>query len=220
MPYNPQLYQANVGNYGYNYPNVLGTQTAPLNNSYNQTPNIGYPPMNIQSLPTAAYVQSDIEASSYPVGAGNTVVLMDSNSIDTENPIVYIKSTGFDGKPLRFKKITGTTIYPNEQGLFSNPQVENSIPQIDLSEYARSSDLDGLKSEVSGIVERLDVLDKNLVNVNDSISSIDNRFSNMFNAVTGNNNNNNSNNNSNNSNNSNSNKNNHNNGNNRKGNNQ
>lgn len=213
MAYNPQLYQPNVVNYGYNYPNVQGTQTGPLNNNFNQVSNIGYPPMNVQALPTAAYVQSDIEASSYPVGAGNTVVLMDSNSIDTENPIVYIKSTGFDGKPLRFKKITGTTIYPNEQGLFSNPQVENSIPQIDLSEYARSSDLDIMKSEVSGIVERLDILDKNLTNVNESISSIDNRFSNMFNAVTGNNSNNNSNN-------SNSNKNNHNNGNNRKGNNQ
>ena len=182
MPYNPQLYQANVGNYGYNYPNVLGTQTAPLNNSYNQIPNIGYPPMNMQSLPTAAYVQSDIEASSYPVGAGNTVVLMDSNSIDTENPIVYIKSTGFDGKPLRFKKITGTTIYPNEQGLFSNPQSEQNNSQIDLSEYAHNSDLDNIKSDVSGIVDRLNILDENLVKVNESISNIDNRFSNMFNA--------------------------------------
>lgn len=206
MPYNPQLYQTNVGNYGYNYPNIQSTQTGVMNNSYNQIPNIGYPPMNMQALPTAAYVQSEIEASSFPVGAGNTVVLMDSNTIDTDNPIVYIKSTGFDGKPLRFKKITGTTIYPNEQGLFSNPQSEQNNSQIDLSEYAHNSDLDNIKSDVSGIVDRLNILDENLVKVNESISNIDNRFSNMFNAV------------NNNSNNSNSNKNNHNNGNNRKGN--
>ena len=202
MAYNPQLYQSNVMNYGYNYPNVPNAQTGIMNNGYNPVPNIGYPTMNVQSLPTAAYVQSEIEASSYPVGAGNTVVLMDSNTIDTDSPIVYIKSTGFDGKTLRFKKIIGTTINPNEQGLFSSPQIEQTQQKVDLSNYAHSSDLDNVRLEISGITERINVLDKNLENVNESISNIDNRFSNMFNAV------------SNNSNNSNSNKNNHNNNNN------
>lgn len=203
MAYNPQLYQSNVGNNGYNYPYIPNTQTGIMNNGYNQVPNIGYPPpMNVQALPTAAYVQSEIEASSYPVGAGNTVVLMDSNTIDTDNPTVYIKSTGFDGKTLRFKKIIGTTINPNEQGLFSTPQIEQSQKQVDLSNYVQSSDFENVRLEISGITERLNILDKNLENVNESISNIDNRFSNMFNAV------------SNNSNNSNSNKNNHNNGNN------
>lgn len=200
MAYNPQLYQ-NVPtmNGSSVYPN---TQMIPNVNPYSAMPNMAYSNLNLpQALPTAAYIQSEIEASSYAVGAGNTVVLIDSNTIDTENPVIYIKTTGYDGKPLRFKKITGTVSYPNEQGLFTPTLTEVVQPELDLSNYAEKSDLEGLKTEFNGIVERLNSLDESLSSMTDSISNIDNRFSNMFNAVSGNNNSNNNPNNRNNHNN-------------------
>lgn len=180
MAYNAQLYQPSPLTNGQIYPNLQNAafnQMSPMQNMNFQNFNMGQLP------PTAAYVQSEIEASSFAVGPGNTVLLIDSNSIDTDNPIVYIKSAGYDGKISRFKKITGTVSYPNEQGLFT-PQTNHVIqPEIDLSSYASKDDVERTDKEINSLTERLNQLDETISGMNDSISNIDNRFSNLFNVV-------------------------------------
>jgi len=202
MAYNAQLYQPIQPNGQNYYPNATVMQQTPimsLPQSYSQT--LMQPP----SL-TVAYVQGEIGARSFLVAANNTVVLLDSETIDTENPIIYIKSTGPDNKPLPMRKIIGTSSYSNEQGLFMSVQNETQ-PQIDLSEYSKKTDV---QNEVSTLNARLNSIEQTIGDLNGSISSIDERFSNMFNAV---------NNNSSNSSNNRNNNNNHNSNNNRKGNN-
>ena len=211
MAYNAQLYNAMpAGQVAYpniqTYPNMttMPNVTAPV---YPTAP----PPLSL----SAAYTQGEIGARSFPVATGNTVILLDSDTIDTDNPIIYVKTTGYDGKPQTMKKISGVVSYPNEQGLFSSPVSESPVPQIDLTEYVMKSDLTNLQDELESITERLNNLDSTIDDLNGNISSIDNRFSNMFSAMSLNSNNSNNSNTFNNSNGNNHNKNN----NNRKGNN-
>lgn len=132
---------------------------------------------------TVAYVQGEIGARSFLVAANNTVVLLDSETIDTENPIIYIKSTGPDNKPLPMRKIIGTSTYSNEQGLFMSAQTDNNQSHIDLSEYSKKADV---QNEVSTLNERLNNIEQTIGDLNGSITNIDERFSNMFNAVSNN----------------------------------
>ena len=53
------------------------------------------PPQPQQHTPGITWVQGENSAKSYPVGAGQSVLLMDS-----ENPVMYIKSTDQSGMPL------------------------------------------------------------------------------------------------------------------------
>ena len=195
MAYNPTLYNS-IPNGQVAYPSmqqmpnmaVMQGATSPM------YPTMTPPPLSL----SAAYTQGEIGARSFPVATGNTVILLDSDTIDTDNPIIYVKTTGYDGKPQMMKKISGVVSYPNEQGLFSSPISESSAPQIDLTEYVMKTDLSGLQEELKGITERLNGLDSTIDGLNENITSIDNRFSNMFNAVNCNNNSNNSNGNNNN----------------------
>ena len=208
MAYNAAMYQP-VQPAGQSYcPNgTMLPQTSMMTMAQQFQPPIIQPP----SL-TVAYVQGEIGARSFLVAANNTVVLLDSETIDSENPIIYIKSTGPDNKPLPMRKIIGTSTYSNEQGLFMSVHADSHQTQIDLSEYSKKSDV---QNEVSSLNERLNTIEQTIGDLNGSIANIDDRFSNMFNAV-----NNNSSNSSNSSNNRNNNGNNNHNNNNRKGNNQ
>ena len=178
MAYNAQLYQPSPLTNGQLYPTLQPT-------AYNQMPmqNMNFQNFNMGQPPTAAYVQSEIEASSFAVAPGNTVLLIDSNSVDSETPIIYIKSSGYDGKISRFKKISGTVSYPNEQGLFSSQTNHVIQPEIDLSSYASKDDVERTDKEISSLTQRLNQLDETISGMNDSISNIDNRFSNLFSAV-------------------------------------
>ena len=189
MAYNAQLYQANPMNSmsnGQIYPNTVAYGQAPV------ISNPMYQNMNITPLPpTAAYVQSEIEASSFVVGPGNTVVLLDSKTLDSDNPIMYVKTMGYDGKVSRFKKITGTVSYPNDQGLFTPIETKSdaSVPEIDLNKYADKSDLDGVNEKITRVTDRLDELDMTITTLGESISDINGKLTNMFSAVNGNSNN-------------------------------
>ena len=178
MAYNPQLYQVNpYNNINTNY-SLYGNQNVPnLNQSY--FPQMVTPPLVL----SAAYTKGEIGASSYPVAAGNTVILLDSDTIDSDSPIIYIKTTNYDGKPQTIKKITGTVSYPNEQGLFTAPLEENKQKEeIDLSGYAKVDDLKGIKDNIEFVSARIDDFENTVQNINDNLNSITDRFNNMFNA--------------------------------------
>ena len=203
MAYNANLYQVPSPTQPIGQPYYPSMVQQPMMPQQFNTPMLQSPSL------TVAYVQGEIGARSFLVAANNTVVLLDSETIDTENPIIYIKSTGPDNKPLPMRKIIGTSSYSNEQGLFMSVHQEAQQPQIDLSEYSKKSDV---QNEVSSITNRLNSIEQTIGELNGSIANIDDRFSNMFNAVNSNS--------SNSSNNRNNNGNNNHNNNNRKGNNQ
>ena len=183
MAYNPQLYSNQLNNGQMLYP-------MPMQSSMPITPQSMYQQMTTPPLSlSAAYTQGEIGARSYPVAAGNTVILIDSDTSDTDNPIIYIKTTGYDGKPLAMKKITGTASYPNEQGLFTVSVQETSTPQIDLSNYITKEDLTNLDEKVNTTVERINKTDDIINKLNETILGIENKFSNIFNVANSSNNN-------------------------------
>ena len=181
MAYNAQLYQANPMNSmsnGQIYPNTVAYGQAPV------ISNPLYQNMNMAPLPpTASYVQSEIEATGFVVGPGNT--------IDSENPILYLKTVGYDGKVSRFEKITGTVAYPNEQGLFTPTpaKTETDLAEIDLGKYADKSDLEGVNEKIVRLSERMDELDNTISSLSENISNVNGKLTNMFSAVNGNSNN-------------------------------
>ena len=191
MSYNPALYQPTVNNpyagIGNNYSlyNNTGVSNMP---GVNQPvyPQFTPPPLTL----SAAYTKGEIGASSYPVAGGNTVVLLDSDTIDTDNPIIYIKTTGYDGKPQTIKKISGVVSYPNEQGLFttSTTEVVKEVEKVDinLDDYVTKNELNEIKDNVDLISVQLDDYEKALNNINEIVSNIDKRFNSMFNVFNNN----------------------------------
>lgn len=81
------------------------------------------------------WVQGEAAALAYPVAPGNTVILMDS-----ENPVVYKKSTDEHGKPLPMD------IYDLHKR--ENPTTGSSfVPNIDLNAYVKKSEIEAYISE-------------------------------------------------------------------------
>ena len=186
MAYSPNVYNYNPYSYT-NMPNYTNQSITPVNQPV--YPQFAAPPLTL----SAAYTKGEIGASSYPVASGNTVVLLDSDTIDTDNPIIYIKTTGYDGKPQTIKKISGIVSYPNEQGLFTSPvkEVVKEIEKadVDLSSYATKEDLKEIKENIDFVSTQIDEYEKALNKITETVSSIDNRFSNMFSAFNNNQNN-------------------------------
>ena len=186
MAYNAGMYQnvpMNQVQPFYQGSNIVGQSNI---GSMYQQPQQMFP--NLSNMPytlTAAYTQGEIGARSHPVAAGNTVVLLDSDSIDTDKPIIYIKTTGYDGKPLSIKKIEGVVSYPNEQGLFNAP-TQDTKSDIDLSEFIKKEDIESYQTKVDSITERIDSLDLTISSLSESLTNIDNRFTNMFSAFNSN----------------------------------
>ena len=183
MAYNAQLYSNQLNNGQMMYP-------MPMQSSMPITPQSIYPQLTAPPLSlSAAYTQGEIGARSYPVAAGNTVILIDSDTSDSDNPILYIKTTGYDGKPQTMKKISGVVSYPNEQGLFTASVQSTSVPEVDLSNYITKDDLSDLDLKVSNITERINSTEEIVNKLNDTISNIEEKFSNIFNVANSSNNN-------------------------------
>lgn len=101
------------------YPNQM-----PMVQSPQQMP-VGQPTMP-QNAPQASgngitWVQGEASAKSFPVGAGQSVLLMDS-----EESVFYIKSTDQSGmpQPLRIFDFTERTARHSESGVIKKPDVE------------------------------------------------------------------------------------------------
>lgn len=86
------------------------------------------------------WVQGEAGAKAYPVAAGNSVLLMDS-----ENPVLYMKSTDATGRPLPME------VYDLVRR-DTAPQIPRSqaapVQQIDLSDYVKMSDLETKVTEL------------------------------------------------------------------------
>ena len=100
-------------------------------------------------------VQSEDEARRYSVAPGNSITFIDENA-----PYCYTKSVDFSqlDRPI-FKKFR--LVEENEASVPSQ-NAKNSdlnamtIPDMDLSSYAKNSDLDVLRAKINGIMDELD----------------------------------------------------------------
>lgn len=83
----------------YNYPGVFPPQGY-QSQSFPQSLGAPQPPQNSQNIGNGAiWVQGEAGAKSYIVAAGNTVILWDSEKINSEKPVIYIKSADAQGVP-------------------------------------------------------------------------------------------------------------------------
>ena len=122
-------------NYGNYYPTGIGNhspynyQTAPMPQQiqYQQPSNNG----------GFVWVQGEAAAKAYPVAAGNSVLLMDS-----EAPILYMKSTDVSGRPLPME----TYDLVKRENVVAQQQPKQ--PQIDLSEYVKMSELESVVNDL------------------------------------------------------------------------
>lgn len=150
MPYNYSQYQPN-GGYQWNpsyYPTTANTQqysgagmqtAVPINQM--QQPQQTNQPAGNQGF---VWVHGEAGAKAYPVAAGNSVLLMDS-----ESPVLYIKSTDISGRPLPIE--TYDLVKREERSVI--PQVpaqqqQTQQSQIDLSQYVKMSDLEAKVEEL------------------------------------------------------------------------
>lgn len=122
-------------NYGNYYPTPMGNYSP----QYSQTPMNQMQMNNMQMQPQMqqqsnnagfVWVQGEAAAKAYPVAAGNSVLLMDS-----EEPVLYMKSTDVSGRPLPMETYD---LVKRENVVASQPKQQ----QIDLSEYVKMSDLE------------------------------------------------------------------------------
>lgn len=150
MPYNYSQYQPN-GGYQWNpyYQTAVNTQqysgsgiqtAVPMNQmQQSQQSQQTNQPAGNQGF---VWVQGEAGAKAYPVAAGNSVLLMDS-----ESPVLYMKSTDISGRPLPIE--TYDLVKREEKPIIPQAPVQQvQQPQIDMSQYVTISDLEAKVEEL------------------------------------------------------------------------
>lgn len=129
-----------LNNYGAGYGSYVYPQQ-----QFNTTGFASQNPVVQQVAPTPSsafvWVQGEAGAKSYPVAPGNRVALFDS-----ENPVVYIKSVDYSGKPA-------------EMEIFDlvkrEPKPIEEAPKVDFSSFiTRDEVVDVISASVSKEVEK------------------------------------------------------------------
>ena len=150
MSYNYSQYQPN-GGYQWNpyYPTAVNTQqysgagmqtAVPMNQM--QQPQQSQQTNQSTGNQGFVWVQGEAGAKAYPVAAGNSVLLMDS-----ESPVLYMKSTDISGRPLPIE--TYDLVKREERPVIPQAPVQQvQQPQIDLSQYVTMSDLEAKVEEL------------------------------------------------------------------------
>lgn len=101
-----------------------------------------------QSNQSLIYVQGEAAAKSWMVGAGQSVLLMDS-----ENPVFYIKSADASGIPLPLRVFDYTE---RNQNMTQNAPQSVNPAQIDLDgKYVTRAEYDDLQGKYVEILNRL-----------------------------------------------------------------
>jgi hypothetical protein len=96
------------------------------------------PPMMPQTQNTFVWIQGEEAARNYPVAAGNTVVL-----IDSDKPVMYMKTVDLSGKPQQmqirylvtkedYEKIqNGSSFSPNAEDYVTKEYFEKKMSELD-----------------------------------------------------------------------------------------
>ena len=103
---------------------------------YNQPlTQVPYVPMQNNML-SCAYVQGEAAAKAYPVAPGQFVVL-----IDTEDPVIYTKTTDQFGRPMPIRILDYVE------------RVDTPVEQPKNPEYITKSDFDKFKNEILDLLK-------------------------------------------------------------------
>lgn len=103
---------------------------------YNQPlTQVPYVPMQNNML-SCAYVQGEAAAKAYPIAPGQFVVL-----IDTEDPVIYTKTTDQFGRPMPIRILDYVE------------RVDAPVEQSKNPEYITKSDLDKFKNEIIDLLK-------------------------------------------------------------------
>lgn len=92
--------------------------------------------VNQQNNSGITWVQGENAAKSFPVGAGQSVLLMDS-----ENPVMYIKSTDQSGMPLPLRIFDYTE-------RVSKPKEDEKVNSSVNTDYVTKHEFDSFKEEI------------------------------------------------------------------------
>lgn len=132
--------------FGYNtYGGYQQPAYNPYNNSmmgqqpFQQQMNAPQTPMQqpVQQPNGAIWVQGEAGAKSYLVGAGNTVILWDSEKLNSEKPVIYIKTADNQG-------------VPSMQAFELTPLNANAAQSN--AEYITREEFDAIKEQVNELV--------------------------------------------------------------------
>ena len=146
MAYNYGNYYGNAPMNGTGYSQGYGMQQPQMNYqqnyqqpSYQMSPQ-PQPQMQNQSI---IWVQGEAGAKAYPVAAGQSVLLMDS-----EDAVLYVKSTDMTGRPLPMESYD----LVKRDTVVSLPQISQKAQPAKMGEeYVKKSDLE---STINEIVEK------------------------------------------------------------------
>ena len=108
-----------------------------------------YTPIPIKEPETNSFVWiqgGKAAAQAYPVAPGNDVLLRDS-----EQPVIYLKSTDKNGKPQPMQ----TYRIVEEEEADEKPIMSEFIKKDDLNDYVKREDLDDVFKELQGIKDTL-----------------------------------------------------------------
>lgn len=138
MPYNYGNYYGNMpmNGTGYSNGNMSYNMQQPQMNyqqSYQQQPSYQMSPQPQMQNQSIIWVQGEAGAKAYPVPAGQSVLLMDS-----EDAVLYVKSTDQTGRPLPMESYD----LVKRESVVSMPQISQKSHGND-QEYVKMSDLEG-----------------------------------------------------------------------------
>ena len=135
-----QMY--NQGFYGYQYqfrpvmPSTTQVQPQPQ-------PQPPMQPMQPSNPNVYDWVQGDNAAKAYPLGAGQSIIL-----IDADNPFMFQKSTDITGKPQQLKYFSLNEISEEEYKAYFNGKT-NPQEKVDLSAYVRKDEIEKIVSDAT-----------------------------------------------------------------------
>ena len=121
------------------------------NNPYQTYPSMNYqqmntptyqPPVMPQTNSGITWVQGEAGAKAYPVAAGNSILLMDS-----ESESFYIKTTDASGIPQPLRTFHYSEIV--------NTAPSYALPDFNPDEYAKKSDIEHLKEEMTDELKQM-----------------------------------------------------------------
>ena len=127
-------YNYAYGTNQYYAPTPYYSNNANMNAGYQQMPTqpqISQAPQQFNNLNRFDWVQGEIAAKAYPVPAGTSMLLMDS-----EEPIVYMKSVDASGRPL---PLEAYDLVKRENVV---NQASYSPQKEDMSKYIKMDDLE------------------------------------------------------------------------------
>lgn len=132
--YYPQYFYPNISPSVPSGYQIQGTPSIP-SYSMNMTPTPTTPPVSQSNASNIQWVQGESGALAFPVGPGQTVILLDS-----DDPVAYKKSADETGKPLHMeiydlvKRVTTPT-----------------VPTFNSDEYVKKNDI---KSMITELIEQ------------------------------------------------------------------